>query len=71
MTLNINQLCAGLPSNTNLTAPFNGEYQEDFGGPLICLDKKSNKPIFTGVASSNSLSVIAGRPGIISLKLIC
>ena len=63
-TLNENQLCAGLPSNTNYTAPLNRKYEEDFGGPLICLDKDDRKPIFTGVTSSNSLSTESGRPGI-------
>ena len=64
-SLNENQLCAGLPSNTNYTAPFNGEHEEDFGGPLICLDKDTQRPIFTGVASSNSLSTRKGQPGMI------
>ena len=62
-TLNENQLCAGIPSNGNHTIPFSGEHQEDFGGPLICLDK-SQKPVFTGIASSNSLSTKQGHPGI-------
>ena len=64
-TLNENQLCAGLPSNTNYTAAFTGEHEEDSGGPLICLDKTSQKPIFTGVASSNSLSTKSGQPGLV------
>ena len=64
MTVNMNQLCAGLPSNTNQTAPFSGEYEEDFGGPLICLNKTEQKPIFTGVSSFNSLSTRNGEPGI-------
>ena len=68
-TLNENQLCAGLPSNTNNTASFTGEHEEDFGGPLICLDKISQKPIFTGVASSNSLSTKNGQPGLIHYQL--
>ena len=62
-TLNENQLCAGLPSNNNQIAPFSGKYIEDFGGPLICLNKTNQQPIFTGVASSNSLST-DGHPGI-------
>ena len=51
-TLNENQLCAGLPSE-KLTVPFNGQHQEDFGGPLICLlkDKVNQKPIFTGTVA--------------------
>ena len=67
-TLNENQLCAGLPSNTNSTAPFNGKHQEDFGGPLICLDKTNQKPIFTGISSSNSLSTKNGQPGLIQIS---
>ena len=63
VSLNENQLCAGLPSTTNLTLPFTGEYEEDFGGPLICLEKTTQKPIFTGIASSNSLSTKSGYPG--------
>ena len=63
-SLNENQLCAGLPSNTDLIAPFNGQYEEDFGGPLICLDEEKQKPIFTGITSSNSLSTKSGQPGI-------
>ena len=63
--LNENQLCAGLPSNTQLTAPFNGIYQEDFGGPLICLDKTNHQPMFTGLTSSNSFSTKSGYPGLI------
>ena len=61
-TLNENQLCAGIPSNSNYTLPFSGKYEEDFGGPLICLDK-TQKPVFTGIASSNSLSTKEGQPG--------
>ena len=64
-TLNKNQLCAGLPSNSNYTLPFSGEYVEDFGGPLICLDNSSHQPIFTGISSSNSLSTKHGHPGTI------
>ena len=64
-SLNQNQLCAGLPSGNDKIAPFNGKYVEDFGGPLICLDKTNQKPIFTGVASSNSLSTKSGHPGMI------
>ena len=63
--LNENQLCAGIPSNNNATIPVSGKYQEDFGGPLICLDKTSQKPIFTGIASFNSLSTKHGQPGLI------
>ena len=65
ITLNKNQLCAGLPSNKNKTASFSGEYEEDFGGPLICLDKFNQQPIFTGIASFNSLSTKIGQPGLI------
>ena len=61
--LNENQICAGLPSNSNYSLPFNGQYEEDFGGPLICLDKDNKIPIFTGVASSNSISTKRGYPG--------
>ena len=68
-TLNKNQLCAGIPSNNNLTIPVSGKYQEDFGGPLICLDKTSQKPIFTGIASFNSLSTKHGQPGMIHSTL--
>ena len=70
VSLNENQLCAGLPSTTNLTLPFTGKYEEDFGGPLICLEKSTQKPIFTGVASSNSLSTKIGHPGMIQ-KIFC
>ena len=63
-TLNENQLCAGLPSKNNQVAPFSGKHIEDFGGPLICLNKTNQQPIFTGVASSNSLSTKSGHPGI-------
>ena len=62
-TLNENQLCAGIPSNKDFIAPFNGKYEQDFGGPLICLDLATKQPIFTGIASSNSLSTITGEPG--------
>ena len=62
-TLNENQLCAGIPSNGNYTIPFSGKHEEDFGGPLICLDKRQ-KPVFTGIASFNSLSTKQGHPGI-------
>ena len=68
-TLNENQLCAGLPSNTNRTAAFNGQYKEDLGGPLICIDSISKKPIFTGITSSNSLSTKTGHPGMIQKKI--
>ena len=63
-TLNENQLCAGLPSKNDQIVPFSGKYVEDFGGPLICLNKTNQQPIFTGVASSNSLSTKSGHPGI-------
>ena len=56
-------MCAGLPSNTDFIGSFNGQYVEDFGGPLICLDDEK-KPIFTGVTSSNSLSRKHKQPGI-------
>ena len=69
-TLNKNQLCAGLPSNTKTTAAFNGQYKEDLGGPLICIDSISKKPIFTGVTSSNSLSTKSGYPGMIHIHLL-
>ena len=65
-TLNENQLCAGLPSTTNTTVAFNGQYQEDLGGPLICLDNTA-KPIFTGVTSYNSLSTKTGYPEMIHI----
>ena len=65
ITLNVNQLCAGLPSKINHIGKFNGEYEEDFGGPLICLKKNENEPIFTGVSSFNSLSTENGQPGLI------
>ena len=64
--LNENQLCAGIPSNTEFIAPYNGEHEEDYGGPLICLES-GGRPIFTGVSSSNSLSTKHGQPGLISL----
>ena len=64
-TLNENQLCAGLPSKNEKIATFSGKYIEDFGGPLICLNKTNQKPIFTGIASSNSLSTKSGYPGMI------
>ena len=67
-TLNENQLCAGLPSNSNYTLSFSGEYMEDFGGPLICIDKINQKPIFTGISSSNSLSTKRGHPGMIQKR---
>ena len=66
-TLNENQLCAGLPSNTYTTAAFNGQHKEDSGGPLICIDNRSKEPIFTGVTSSNSLSTKTGHPGMIHI----
>ena len=54
--MNENQLCAGIPSNTDFIVPFNGKYEQDFGGPLICIDPTTKQPIFTGVTSANSLS---------------
>ena len=68
-TINEDQLCAGIPSKSNLTIPFSGKHQEDFGGPLICLDKANQKPIFTGIASFNSLSTKHGQPGMIHNEL--
>ena len=67
IVLNENQMCAGLPSKTHYFAPFDGMYQEDFGGPLICLDKTNQQPIFTGLTSSNSFSTKSGDPGSILL----
>ena len=64
-TLNEKQLCAGLPTNSKYTLKFSGEHEEDFGGPLICLDKTTKTPVFTGIASSNSLSTRTGHPGMI------
>jgi len=69
-SLNENQLCAGLPSKSDETAPFSGKYVEDFGGPLICLNKINQQPIFTGVASSNSLSTKSGHPGMIQSSFL-
>ena len=65
--INENQLCAGIPSNKNSTIPVSDKYQEDFGGPLICLDKTSQKPFLTGIASFNSLSRKNGQPGMIRI----
>ena len=65
ISLNINQLCAGIPSRTNALTPFRGNYDEDFGGPLICIDKITQIPIFTGVSSSNTFSTQNGYPGLI------
>ena len=67
--INENQLCAGIPSKTNSTIPVSDKYQEDFGGPLICLDKTSQKPFLTGIASFNSLSRKHGQPGMIRIFL--
>ena len=67
--INENQLCAGIPSKTNSTIPVSDKYQEDFGGPLICLDKTSQKPFLTGIASFNSLSRNHGQPGMIRIFL--
>ena len=61
--INENQLCAGIPSKTNSTISVSDKYQEDFGGPLICLDKTSQRPILTGIAAFNSLSRKHGQPG--------
>ena len=60
-----NQLCAGILSSNNSTIAVSGKYQEDYGGPLICLDEDSDKPIFAGIASYNSLSTKHGQPGMI------
>ena len=68
ISLNENQLCAGIPSSTNAFTPFGGSYHEDSGGPLICLDKISQTPIFTGVSSSNTFSTKHGYPGSIRIK---
>ena len=68
VSLNENQLCAGIPSNTDLILPYNGEHEEDYGGPLICL-AFDGRPIFTGVSSSNSLSTKHGQPGLIFQSL--
>ena len=68
-SLNENQLCAGLPTETNFTSPYSRKYEEDFGGPLICLDKTDRKPIFTGVTSSNSMKTENDQPGLIRNKL--
>ena len=62
-TLNQNQLCAGLSSNVNYTIQLTRQYDEDFGGPLICLDEDL-KPVFTGIASSNTLLADSNQPGI-------
>ena len=69
-SLNENQLCAGLPSRTDEIAAFSGKYLEDFGGPLICLNKTNKQPVFTGVSSSNSLSTKSGHPGMIQSSFL-
>ena len=63
-----NQFCAGLPSNSNLTAPFSGDHEEEFGAPLICLNTTTQNPIFAGITSSNSLSAKHGHPGKVHRK---
>ena len=67
--INENQLCAGIPSKTNSTIPVSDKYREDFGGPLICLDKTTQQPFLTGIASFNSLSKKYGQPG--TIQIIC
>ena len=64
ININENQLCAGIPSENNISAPFSGKYEDDFGGPLICFNNNDEIPIFTGVTSSNSLSTKSGQPGL-------
>lgn len=61
------QLCASLQQNVNNTTLFHKQYEIDSGGPLICLDQINQKPIFTGVASSDSLSSEYGHLGIIKI----
>ena len=68
VSLNENQLCAGIPSNSEFIAPFNGEHEEDYGGPLICLSSDQS-PFLTGVSSSNSLSTQHGHPGTIFFEI--
>ena len=62
-SISVLEFFVGIPSNGDYTIPFSGKYEEDFGGPLICLDK-NQKPVFTGIASFNSLSTKEGQPGI-------
>ena len=61
ITLTSKQLCAGLPATNNSIAAYNGQHEEDYGGPLICFQNK--QPILTGISSSNSLSSKTGNPG--------
>ena len=68
ISLNINQLCAGIPSRTKSPTRFIGNYDDDFGAPLICIDKISKIPIFTGVSSSNTFSTRNGYPGLIRIR---
>ena len=40
ITLTSKQLCAGLPATNNSIAAYNGQHEEDYGGPLICFQNK-------------------------------
>ena len=54
------KLCAKLINQTTGIAALKN-YQKDFGGPLICIDKENKKPILTGILSTGR-NLIASNP---------
>ena len=57
-----NHLCAGIPSKNGTIIGFNGEHEQDFGGPLICYNEL-NEPFLAGVSLNNTFSSENGHPG--------
>ena len=61
------KLCAKIKDQTTDNAVFQNYYQKDFGGPLICIDEENQKPILTGILSTESNLIafnLSGKPNL-------
>ena len=56
------KLCAKIKDQTTDIAVLKN-YQNDFGGPLICIDEENQKPILTGILSTESNLIAPNHSG--------
>ena len=64
-----NKICAMISINDVKSSPFENYDVKDFGAPLICINSESQKPILTGILSTNA-TYSKDDPGLSNLILI-